>query len=365
MRPWSTRLLVLIGTRKGAFILEGDPARRADAAAWQLHGPFCETWPINHVVHDPRSGAIYAAGGSPWYGAAVWRTEDLGASWTHSSAGLTYGDDGPAMRAAWHVTPAHGALYAGVEPAGLFRSGDDGATWQHVEGLRRHPSRASWQAGGGGLICHTILSHPTDPARMWVAISAAGCFATEDGGETWSPRNRGIRADFLPDPPPETGHCVHKMVLASGLPDRIYQQNHSGTYRSDDAGRSWQSLDDGLPSTFGFPMAAHPRDPDTVFTVPLNGDDRGRYVPDARMAVYRTSDGGATWSDLRAGLPQSNAYLGVLREGLAADALEPAGVYVGTSTGQLFASADEGAHWQRIADLLPPITSIETALVDA
>ncbi len=360
----SRRLMVLLGTKKGAFILDGTTDRRSGQDAWRLRGPLCEGWPINHLRQDPATGTLYAGGGNPWYGAAVWRSDDLGETWTHSSTGLTYGDEGPKLRSVWHVAPAHGALYAGVEPAGLFRSDDGGVTWAHVEGLTNHPTREQWQPGNGGLICHTILPHPTDPERMWVAISAVGCFATEDGGRTWEARNRGVRADYLPDPNPEVGLCVHKMVMAAGMPDRLYQQNHCGTYRSDDGGRQWVSLDEGLPSTFGFPMVAHPRDPDTVFSVPLNGDDRGRYVPDAAMAVWRTRDCGETWTALRGGLPQSNAYLGVLREGMAGDGLDPFGLYVGTSTGQVFASADEGGHWSRIADLLPPILSVATALGD-
>ncbi len=355
------RLLVLLGTKKGAFIMEGGPDRRD----FTLRGPLCEGWPILDVNLDPASGALLACGGSAWYGPAVWRSDDLGATWTHSSEGLTYGEGGPSMRTVWNVTPAHGALYAGVEPAGLFRSDDGGLTWAHVEGLTRHPTREGWQPGNGGLCLHTILAHPTDPQRMWVGISAVGCFATEDGGATWATRNSGVRADFLPDPYPETGQCVHKMILASGSPDRLYQQNHCGTYRSDDAGRTWLSLDEGLPSTFGFPMVGSPRDPDTVFTVPLNGDDRGRYVPDGSMAVWRTKDRGATWMALRDGLPQAHAYLGVLREAMARDTLDPFGLYVGTSTGQLFVSPDEGAHWRLAADYLPPIWAVETALFDA
>ncbi|MGZ6271510.1 MAG: WD40/YVTN/BNR-like repeat-containing protein [Candidatus Limnocylindrales bacterium] len=355
------RLLVLLGTKKGAFILESDLDRRR----FDVRGPLCEGWPIQDMNLEPGTGALLAAGGSAWYGPAVWRSEDRGLTWTHSSEGLTYGEDGPKIRTVWNVTPAHGALFAGVEPAGLFRSTDGGRTWAHVEGLTKHPTRESWQPGNGGLCLHTILAHPTDPQRMWVGISAVGCFATEDGGATWEARNRGVRADFLPDPYPETGQCVHKMVLAPGMPDRLYQQNHCGTYRSDDGGRTWACLDDGLPSTFGFPMVASSRDPDTVFTVPLNGDDRGRYVPDGAMAVWRTQDRGASWTALRDGLPQSHAYLGVLREAMARDALEPFGLYVGTSTGQLFVSADEGERWSLAADYLPPIWSVETALVDA
>jgi photosystem II stability/assembly factor-like uncharacterized protein len=356
------QILVLAGTKKGAFILDGTSAPDSE---WHLRGPLCEGWPINHFCQDPATGTLYAGGGNPWYGAAVWRSDDLGATWTHSSAGLTYGENGPAVRSVWHITPAHGSLYAGVEPAGLFRSTDGGATWTHVEGLTRHPTRENWTPGNGGLICHTILAHPDDPDRMWVGISAVGCFATEDGGATWEARNRGVRADFLPDIYPETGQCVHKMVLAAGTPDRLYQQNHCGTYRSDDAGRTWICLDEGLPSTFGFPMVAHPRNADTVYSIPLNGAEKGRFVPDGRMAVWSTPDAGKTWRDLRDGLPQSDAFLGVLREGMAGDGLDPLGLYVGTSTGQIFASRDEGAHWRRIADLLPPILSVETALPDA
>ncbi len=359
------RSLVLLGTKKGAFILEGDPERRDPADAWRLRGPLCEGWPINDFRHDAATGTLYAGGGSPWYGAAVWRSEDLGQTWSHSSAGLTYGDDGPTMRSVWHLTPAHGVLYAGVEPAGLFRSDDGGATWAHVEGLTNHPTRSTWAPGNGGLICHTILAHPTDPQRLWVGISAVGCFATEDGGLTWEARNRGVRADFLPDPHPETGQCVHKMVLAPGEPERLYQQNHCGTYRSDDAGRVWVCLDEGLPSTFGFPIVAHPRDADTIFTIPLNGDDKGRFAPGASLAVWRTTDRGASWTALREGLPQTDAYVGVLREAMATDALDPFGIYFGTSTGQLFASADEGRSWGLIAGFLPPILSVSTALVEA
>jgi photosystem II stability/assembly factor-like uncharacterized protein len=200
---------------------------------------------------------------------------------------------------------------------------------------------------------------------MWVAVSAAGVFATEDGGRTWEARNRGTRADFMPDPYPETGQCVHKATLAPGRPDRLYQQNHCGTYRSDDGGRSWVCLDEGLPSTFGFPAVAHPRDPDTFFTIPLNGAEKGRFVPDAAMAVWTSNDAGATWRDLRDGLPQKDAFLTILREGFANDTLDPFGLYFGTTSGEVYASADEGRHWRRIAEELPSILSVETAVVEA
>ena len=217
-----------------------------------------------------------------------------------------------------------------------------------------------------GLILHTIVPHPTDAGQVWVGISTAGVFHTADGGETWEPRNKGTRCDFLPDEMryPEHGQCVHCMVMAAGMPDRLYQQNHCGMYRSDDGGRRWESIESGLPSSFGFPAAAHPRDPDTLYLLPLNGDTKGRFVPDAKAAVWRTRDGGATWQDVRAGLPQEKAFFGVLRQAMATDRLEPAGVYFGTGTGSVYASADEGDSWTCIASHLPTISSIETLVVD-
>lgn len=355
----SERVLLLVGTRKGGFILESDAERRD----WRIRGPLCEGWPIHDMTHDPSSGALYAAGGNEWYGPAVWRSDDLGETWSHSSEGIAYGDEGPKIRKLWNVTPAHGAVYAGADPAGLFRSDDGGATWAHVAGLRDHPTRPSWEPGNGGLCLHSIVPHPTDPAQLWVAISSVGTFHTADGGATWTTRNRGVRADFLPQTYPEYGQCVHKLLMAPGPPGLLYQQNHCGVYRSSDGGEHWEEITAGLPSQFGFPMVVHPRDPRTIWVVPLNGAEEGRYVPDARAAVWRSRDGGDSWSDLRAGLPQENAYLGVLREAMAVDPLEPAGVYFGTGTGQLFASRDEGEHWSLVADYLPPIWSVDVAVV--
>jgi photosystem II stability/assembly factor-like uncharacterized protein len=356
------KVLILLGTRKGAFILESDGERRS----WDLRGPFCETWPMNHVVGDPSTGAIYGGGGNEWFGPAVWKSADLGASWTHSSQGLAYAPGEQPIKTVWSLAPGHGKLYAGVEPAGLFVSDDGGHSWQHVAGLRDHPSRPDWQPGGGGLILHSLVLHPNDEKRIWVGISAGGVFYTADGGETWEARNRGTRADFLPEGQnyPEHGQCVHCLVTAAGMPDRLYQQNHCGMYRSDDGGRHWDSIEKGLPSSFGFPAAAHPRDPDTLYLVPLNGDIAGRFVPDAKAAVWRTRDGGRTWTDLREGLPQEKAYIGVLRQALATDNLEPAGVYFGTSSGTLYASADEGETGTCIAQHLPLISSVETLVVE-
>ncbi|HET6308075.1 MAG TPA: exo-alpha-sialidase [Rhodopila sp.] len=358
----ATRVFLLLGTKKGAFTLESDTARRH----WDLRGPFCETWPMNHVVADPASATIYAGGGNEWFGPAVWKSTDRGATWSHSSNGLAYGNGEETIKSVWSLGVRDGSLYVGVQPAGLFRSDDAGQSFTHVAGLRAHPTAPHWQPGGAGLILHSIVTHPTDPEQIWVGISAAGVFHTADGGRTWTPRNRGTRCDFLPEGEryPEFGQCVHSLVMAPTQPDRLYQQNHCGMYRSDDGGEHWHSIEAGLPSSFGFPAVAHPRDPATLFLLPLNGDIAGRYVPNGQAAVWRTSDAGETWRALREGLPQHNAFFGVLRQAMAADRLEPAGIYAGTNTGALFASANEGETWTQIAQHLPPILSVETLVVD-
>lgn len=357
------RVLAMVGTKKGAFLLESDERRDR----WEIRGPMCNNWPILHVNYDPATESVYAVGGSPWYGPAVWRSRDLGATWDHSSRGLGYGDDGPGIIKLWNVTPAHGSVFVGAEPAGLFRSDDGGESFIHVAGLRDHPTRPDWAPGNGGLCLHSIVAHPADPNRMWVAASSVGTFYTEDGGRTWETRNKGLRSNYLPaeQPDPEVGWCVHKLALAPDPGLRLYQQNHYGVYRSDDAGAHWEWINDGLPSTFGFPLAVHPRDPDTIFVIPLNGDDRGRYMVEGRAAVWRSTDGGRTWERLARGLPQQHAYLGVLREAMATDPLAPAGVYFGTSTGELYVSADEGETWRQAAAFLPPISSVEVAVVGA
>ncbi len=356
------RTLILIGTRKGAFTLELDAERQAGS----LRGPFGEAMPMQHVAWDDSRGAILAAAGSPWYGPIVWRSSDLGATWTSSSTGLSYGEgeDDEAVTRVWNITAVGDAVYAGVEPAGLFRSDDGGQSWSHVEGLRAHPSRRGWQPGAGGLILHSIVSHPTDRQQMWIGISAVGVFHTADGGASWEPRNVGVRAVGSPEAYPETGQCVHKFGLHPGRPDVLYQQNHSGVYRSDDGGRHWTDINEGLPSTFGFGLAIHPHDPRTLWTVPLNGDDVGRFMPDGRVAVWMSRDAGATWEALTEGLPQAGAYLGVLREAMAVDSHDTAGVYFGTSTGQLFGSRDEGRSWRLLADFLPGISSVEAVVLD-
>lgn len=354
------RVELLVGTRKGAFILDSDASRRE----WRVRGPFCETWPIHHVIRSESDGAVYAAGGNAWYGPSVWRSPDDGATWTQSSAGLSYGDDGPKLTTIWTLRASNGTLYAGVEPAGLFRSDDRGETWTHVAGLRDHPSRPEWQPGAGGLCLHSIAVHPNDAERMWVAASAVGTFETTDGGRTWETRNKGVRADFIPGPAPDFGQCVHKLALHPDRPDVLYQQNHCGVYRSDNGGREWTEITPGLPSQFGFPLAIHPHDPSTIYVIPHSEPDAGRHMIDGHAAVWSSRDRGDSWRRLDNGLPRDDAYLTVLREGMAMDTLDPAGVYFGTENGQVFGSADEGAQWQLIADFLPPVWSVEAAVVD-
>ncbi|WP_088346786.1 MULTISPECIES: glycoside hydrolase [Rhodomicrobium] len=357
----ASKTLVLIGTKKGAFVFESDAARRS----WDLRGPFNPAWPINHVIADPETGTIYAGGGNEWFGPAVWKSTDLGETWTHSSEGLAYAAGETPVKSVWSLAQCGSCLYAGVEPAGLFRSEDGGESWSHVSGLRDHPTRPEWHPGGAGLILHSIVTNPNDDRQIWVAMSSVGVFHSSDRGESWEPRNRGTRNDYAPDDQkyPEFGQCVHSLVMAANKPERLYQQNHCGMYRSDDGGREWQSIEAGLPSTFGFPAAAHPSDPETLYLLPLNGDQVGRYMPDAKAAVWRTRDGGKNWQALRQGLPQENAFFGVLRQAMATDKHDRPGVYFGTSGGQFYASADEGESWTCVAEHLPPIYSVETLVM--
>ena len=353
--------VLLVGTRKGCFVLESDEGR----SDWKTRGPYCEGWPIYHAVHDPASGAFYAAAASEWHGAGVWRSDDLGESWTLSSEGLAYADGGQKLSKISGLAAAHGRLLAGAESAGVFESRDGGVTWTLLSMLDGQPGRTGWNDPAnqppGHLGLPGILPHPDDPSRLFVVVQGIGIFETADGGASWTPRNSGLRADW-PREEPEVGFCVHKLVMSPVDHDRLYQQNHCGMHRSDDGGRSWVEITEGLPSDFGFAAAAHPHDRESFYVIPLD-PGHGRCMPDGHAAVWRTSDAGESWRRLDRGLPQRDAHLGVLREGLAIDAYDVPGLYFGTSTGQVFASADEGESWSEIASYLPAISSVEVALV--
>jgi photosystem II stability/assembly factor-like uncharacterized protein len=352
-------IVVLVGTRKGCFVLESDLDRRE----WRIRGPYCEAWPIYHAIYD--AGAIYAAAASEWHGAGIWRSTDLGESWELSSEGLAYADDDVKLSKVSGLTPAHGRVLAGAEAVGVFESRDRGTSWTLLSTLDGQPGSERWNdptsQPPGHLGVPAILPHPDDPSRFWAIVQGIGIFETADDGASWTPRNRGLRADW-PLENPEVGYCVHKLVMSPVDLDRLYQQNHCGMHRSDDGGHTWVEITEGLPSDFGFAAAAHPHDRDTFYVIPLD-PGHGRCMPDGRAAVWRTRDAGSTWQRLERGLPQRNAHLGVLREGLAIDSLDVPGLYFGTSTGQVFASADEGETWTEIASYLPAIASVEVALV--
>ncbi len=358
------RVLVLVGTRKGAFVMESRPARRR----WTVRGPYHEGQNVMHMALDARSGTLFAAVSDPWFGSRVYRSTDLGHTWNEPQTGPTFpAETGLKLEKVWHVEPGRagepGVIYAGVEPAALFKSADDGQSWRLVRSLNDHPSRPTWQPGAGGLCLHTIVLDPVDMQRMYVAISAAGVFRTTDGGASWHPANQGTRVNFMPDQPPayaELGQCVHKVVLNPSQPLRLYQQNHCGVYRTDNGADQWVEITKGLPSDWGLSIAVHPHNADTIWVCPgISGYKH--WMPGAQMAVYRTQNQGETWEKLTKGLPQKDAYLNVLREGMAVDALRPAGLYLGANTGQLFFSPDEGDSWRQAAPLFPPINSVSTA----
>ena len=374
---------VLVGTTKGAFVLHQQPD-----GAFAVSGPHCDGWPINHVIGAAGTGKLWAAGGSDWFGAGVWCSADEGATWALTRLTRGQMDDwaendsdfaamigwekqdlpfGTHYSQIWSLHHARGRLYAGTKPADLLISDDDGASFARVEGLTAHPSHDDWQPGAAGLILHSIASDPTDPGKLWIGISAAGIFATEDGGATWDRRNRLSNTESCvhhhhPAAPSggEIGHCVHNLVRAPlGDADLLYQQNHHGVWRSQDGGRSWEDRTGGLPSTFGFPIAVHPHDPRKIWVLPLNGDMEGRYPPGAQAAVWHSADGGDTWQDQRAGLPQQFCFFTVLRQAMATDQADTPALYFGTNSGSVFASFDEGASWTEIARHLPTIQSIE------
>ncbi len=358
-----TATKLLVGTTKGLFLL----TKHSDG--WTTRGPACKNWPINHATGW--DDTVIAVGGNEWWGAGVWKSTDGGENWELkrlSSGGIddwlenepsmadmfgvSSAKDAPfagELSALWSVKRVGNSLYAGGIPGILIRSDDNGETWEKVTGLTDHESRDGWNPGAAGLTVHTILSDNKDPQKLWVGISAAGVFASEDGGATWDRRNqRGNEGSEA------VGLCVHNMDRSG---ERIYQQNHHGVFRSDNGGKNWISISEGLPSEFGFPIVAHPSNPDTVFTLPLNGDSEGRYPPEASAAVWRSRDAGQTWEKTQNGLPKENCYFTVLRQAMTKDCT--AGVYFGTNSGSIFMTQDEGDSWTEIASHLPTILSLE------
>ena len=363
MSPRPKKIRLLVGTRKGAFMLSSDLTRKT----WKLQGPFLKGAEVNDMMLDTRGQpTLYAAATSYWFGTTVQRSTDWGKTWTQSEGGVRFPDGSDKkVERVWCVAASpHDTktLYAGVDPGALFRSDDGGVNWTEIASLNNHPTRSKWNPGAAGLTVHSISYHPTDPKRMFVGISAAGVFATADGGASWEPRNAGVLADFMADKYPEVGQCVHHLELHPARPDVLYQQNHCGVYRSDNAGKTWKDISKGLPSRFGFSIQIHPHDPKTIYVIPEEGAEF-RATPKGRFAVYVSRNRGGTWKALTKGLPQQNAFIHVHRQAMSVDALKPHGIYVGASQGIVYASRNEGRSWELIAEHLPQITSVHTALV--
>jgi photosystem II stability/assembly factor-like uncharacterized protein len=342
---------LLVGTRKGLFLVPGDGN--------VVEEPVLPGWSVYHAVRDRRDGSIQVAANHAVYGGTFQRSDDGGKTWRRTEGlGLPEGSE-LKLAETWHVEPGReaGEIWLGATPGVLFRSTDGGETFEPVQSVLEHPTRERWNPGAGGMCCHSIQLDPSDPQRMYIAISAAGTFRTDDGGETWEPKNQGVAADFFPEPDnfPEVGQCVHKLLLHPGRPGRMWQQNHCGVYRSDDHGDTWERLEgNGLPSGFGFPLALDARDPDAAYVIPEVGAEN-RVTPDGRLGVYRTADAGLSWELASDGLPEP-AWGAVMREGFAFD--ESGGVYFGTQSGSVFASPD-GWTWDEVARQLPPILSVE------
>lgn len=385
---------VLAGTRKGAFIMSADGNRQK----WKIDGPLFGGWEIFHINGSPVDpDRIYVSQSTDWFGQVIQRSSDGGKTWEQPGApvgepppapdGEPAGEsnrfaydtsaetgkpltshqwyDGSAhpweFKRVWHLEPSltdPDLVYAGVEDAALFRSDDGGVTWREMAGLRGHGQGEQWQPGAGGMCLHTILLDPVNPNRMFVAISAAGAFRSDDGGETWMPINRGLRSEEMPDPTAEIGHCVHRLDMHPARPDVLYMQKHWDVMRSDDGGDNWTKISGNLPSDFGFPVQVHAHEPETIYVIPLKSDSE-RYPPEGKLRVYRSRHGGNRWEALTNGLPQSDCYVNVLRDAMSIDRLESCGIYFGTTGGQVYCSPDGGDHWTAIARDLPPVLSVE------
>jgi len=361
---------VLVGTRKGAFVLTSDGQR----VQWNVAGPHFGGWEMYHIKGSPADpNRLYASQSTGWFGQLIQRSDDGGQTWSPVGNKFAYeGDTGThqwydgtphpwEFKRVWHLEPSltdPDTVYAGVEDAALFRSTDGGQNWQELPGLRGHDSGPHWQPGAGGMCLHTIILDPADPLRIYIAISAAGAFRTDDGGQTWRPINRGLYSKTIPEPTAEVGHCVHHVVMHPSRPDVLYMQKHWDVMRSGDAGDSWQEISGNLPVDFGFAIDVHAHEPDTVYVVPIKSDSE-HYPPEGKLRVYRSRTGGNEWEPLTQGLPQRDCYVNVLRDAMAVDSLEECGVYFGTTGGQVYASPDAGDHWAPIVRDLPAVLSVE------
>jgi hypothetical protein len=385
-----SRVRVLVGTRKGAFILTADGARQQ----WDVSGPLFSGWEVFHMKGSPADpNRLWASQSSSWFGQVIQRSDDGGKTWEAPGGGVTTNEKGWPVgesnrfvydtspetgrpltthqwydgtqrpwefKRVWHLEPSltdRDTVYAGTEDAALFRSTDGGHSWHELAGLRGHGSGPAWQPGAGGLCLHTILQDPRNANRLYVAISAAGAFRTDDGGRTWTPINKGLRNEFIPDPDAEVGHCVHRLALHPSRPDVLFMQNHGKVLRTDSAGDLWRDISGNLPSDFGFPIEVHAHEPDTVYVVPM--DPNMRVPPEGRLRVYRSRTGGGDWEPLTHGLPQRDCYVNVLRDAMAVDSLDPCGIYFGTTGGQVYASPDAGDSWFPIVRDLPSVFSVE------
>lgn len=376
---------VLVGTKKGAFILSSDEKRQK----WDVSGPQFNGWEIYHMKGSPVDpDRIYASQCSGWFGQIIQRSSDGGKSWETPGGGPTTSPDGMPMgesnkfvyegtpgthqwfdgtqrpwefKRVWHLEPSltdPNTVYAGVEDAALFKSVDGAATWQELAGLRQHESGPNWQPGAGGMCLHTILQDPGNPDRIYIAISAAGAFRTDDGGKSWKPINKGLRSQYIPDQDAEVGHCVHRIAMHPSRPDVLFMQKHWDIMRSDNAGDSWHEVSGNLPSDFGFPIDVHAHEPETIYVVPIKSDSE-HFVPDGKLRVYRSRTGGNEWEALTNGLPQSDCYVNVLRDAMAVDSLDSCGIYFGTTGGQVYGSSDSGDTWAPIVRDLPSVLSVE------
>jgi photosystem II stability/assembly factor-like uncharacterized protein len=361
---------VLVGTRKGAFIITSDGTR----SRWDVSGPHFGGWEMYHIKGSPADpNRIYASQSSGWFGQTMQRSDDGGKTWLPVGNKFVYDGvpgthqwyDGTPhpweFKRVWHLEPSltdPDLVYAGVEDAAIFKSTDGGANWAEMPGLRGHGSGPKWQPGAGGLCLHTILLDPTDAKRMFIAISAAGAFRTDDGGETWKAINQGLRSQYIPDPNAEVGHCVHRIAMHHSRPNTLFMQKHWDVMRTDNAGDQWTEVSGNLPTDFGFVIDVHAHEPETIYVVPIKSDSE-HYPMDGALRVYRSRTGGNEWEPLTNGLPQENCYVNVLRDSMSVDQLDPCGVYFGTTGGQVYASNNGGDSWSAIVQNLPPVLSVE------